>query len=125
MPPIMPSFLVSMQTITSMDIGMAKLKSRGSVVGIVNLPRRTLPSPLTTWIFMSQAMWERHGVGKNLEGKGRLNLQWWQSHQVLKAVLYAQRASSSFRDQSLMLELTVFSRIFFISLLEISACPFV
>ena len=42
---------------------------------------------------------------------------------VLKAVLYTQSASSSFRDQSLLLKLTVFSRIFFISRLEISACP--
>ena len=40
---------------------------------------------------------------------------------VLKAVLYAHSASSSFKDQSLLLELTVFFRIFFISLLEISA----
>ena len=38
---------------------------------------------------------------------------------VLKAVLYAHSASSSFKDQSLLLELTVFSRILFISLLEI------
>ncbi|MED6178874.1 hypothetical protein PIB30_111625, partial [Stylosanthes scabra] len=44
---------------------------------------------------------------------------------VLKAVLYAQSASSSFLDQSFLDALTTFSKILLSSLFETSTCPLV